>query len=681
MWPFRTKENPLNSTIVAISGGSKVVYTPKNYEALAKAGYQNCSVAYACTKLIASTASRLEWYLMREGANGKNVELERHPLLDLLKRPNEVESGSLFTEKLLSHLLLAGNAYALGVSGSPNQPPQFLYSMRPDRVVVNADRSGRFLVESYTYSPGQSSQTFLPEQVMHMMEFHPTHDFYGLSRIEVAAQLVDQMNASAEWNAKRLQNDMRPPGMLTAKSKWNVEQLRSQFREQYQGSENAGKPLVFSGEDIEWTDMSISAKDADWLEGQKFSMRQICSIYGIDPCLVGDPEYATYSNKREARKGLYLEVILPLMDMLRDEYQRWLVPRYGQGLILEYDRDQIEELKEDRVAQSQYLATAWWMTPNEKRVAMGLEELGPDGDSMMVPMGLMPIADAVAPPGDLTSLPDDESDPDAAKMRRKSLGGFWRGETERKALWQNFERRVAAKERAFGREVESWLKSQAKAAADKVVAGATTAGQAFDEREAAKSYVDKFTPRYRKLYATARAAGQRMTEGKLYDFNDDEKADGGWIDPATRAKLERLIEESAKVITDETLTEIQAVMRDSLDTNLTVQEIANAISDKVGDAMAPMRARRIARTETGMLENQGNLDGFKDNEFVNRKGWLCSFVEASRDAHMDADGQEVGVDDSFTVGGERMDYPLDRSHGASAGNVVNCLCAIYPIVE
>jgi hypothetical protein len=82
-----------------------------------------------------------------------------------------------------------------------------------------------------------------------------------------------------------------------------------------------------------------------------------------------------------------------------------------------------------------------------------------------------------------------------------------------------------------------------------------------------------------------------------------------------------------------------------------------------------------------MIENAGNLDGFKENEFVNRKMWLCSFVDLSRDAHKEADGQEVGIDDPFRVGADLMDYPLDRSHNPEAGNVVNCLCAIAPVVE
>jgi hypothetical protein len=46
---------------------------------------------------------------------------------------------------------------------------------------------------------------------------------------------------------------------------------------------------------------------------------------------------------------------------------------------------------------------------------------------------------------------------------------------------------------------------------------------------------------------------------------------------------------------------------------------------------------------------------------------------------MAADGQEVGVDEDFVVGSDRMAFPGDPRGGA--GEVVNCLCALYPVAR
>jgi hypothetical protein len=46
-----------------------------------------------------------------------------------------------------------------------------------------------------------------------------------------------------------------------------------------------------------------------------------------------------------------------------------------------------------------------------------------------------------------------------------------------------------------------------------------------------------------------------------------------------------------------------------------------------------------------------------------------------------ADGQRVGVDDVFTVGGERLRFPSDSSLGASAKNIINCRCISAVVVN
>ena len=46
-------------------------------------------------------------WLLYEGA----AELDDHPLLALLERPNQRQAGATFLEALYGHLLISGNAY------------------------------------------------------------------------------------------------------------------------------------------------------------------------------------------------------------------------------------------------------------------------------------------------------------------------------------------------------------------------------------------------------------------------------------------------------------------------------------------------------------------------------------------------------------------------------------------
>lgn len=56
------------------------------------------------------------------------------------------------------------------------------------------------------------------------------------------------------------------------------------------------------------------------------------------------------------------------------------------------------------------------------------------------------------------------------------------------------------------------------------------------------------------------------------------------------------------------------------------------------------------------------------------KEWLSALLPTTREAHAAAHGQTVASDELFYVGGEYLKYPGDSSHGASAGNLINCYC-------
>ncbi len=90
---------------------------------------------------------------------------------------------------------------------------------------------------------------------------------------------------------------------------------------------------------------------------------------------------------------------------------------------------------------------------------------------------------------------------------------------------------------------------------------------------------------------------------------------------------------------------------------------------------ARFRVERIVRTEVNRASNFGALEGMQSLGIPMKKVWLSAFTEKSRPEHMDADGQEVGLNEPFEVGGEFLQYPGDPK--GSAGNTINCLCSIY----
>jgi uncharacterized protein with gpF-like domain len=103
--------------------------------------------------------------------------------------------------------------------------------------------------------------------------------------------------------------------------------------------------------------------------------------------------------------------------------------------------------------------------------------------------------------------------------------------------------------------------------------------------------------------------------------------------------------------------------------------------DVMGSDVNVERARMIAQTESNRSVNFGQVDAWaQTGGVVNRKMWVSSGDDKVRDTHQQADGQVVGLDETFTVGSSRLDYPGDEDHGADASEVIDCRCSMDPIL-
>jgi hypothetical protein len=123
---------------------------------------------------------------------------------------------------------------------------------------------------------------------------------------------------------------------------------------------------------------------------------------------------------------------------------------------------------------------------------------------------------------------------------------------------------------------------------------------------------------------------------------------------------------------DDVLGAIEGGMAEGIGT----EEIGRRIR-KVAQ-MTPYRAATVARTETHAAATFGSIESVRQAErdlgVVMVKEWLATKDDRTRPEHLAADGQKVGMDEKFTVGGELMDRPGDSS--ASAENVIACRCAL-----
>jgi HK97 family phage portal protein len=358
--------------LIQLETGGRARWTPRDYAALARAGYVGNAIVHRAVKLVAESVAAAPT-LVYEG----DAVREPHPLKALLTRPNPRQDGAAFLEAVCAHLLLAGNAYveAVLLDGVVRE----LYALRPDRMRVIPGVDG--WPEGYDYVIGGRTVRFdqnapLPP-ILHLTQFHPLDDHYGLSSLEAAAVACDTHNAAAKWNKALLDNAARPSGALVyAGAEGSVlndnqfERLKRELETQYQGSVNAGRPLLLEG-GLDWKPMSLSPKDMDFLEAKHTAAREIALAFGVPPMLLGIPGDNTYSNYQEANRVFFRGTVLPLATRIAGALAQWLAPSFGGELRLAVDSDAVPALAKDRAAMWEQVSKAPFLTINEKRAAIG----------------------------------------------------------------------------------------------------------------------------------------------------------------------------------------------------------------------------------------------------------------------------------------------------------------------
>jgi len=456
MWPFRKAVTPTSAKSAAFYYGlspSRSGLTGAAYNKLAAEGYVECLVAFACINRIAASVASVEPQLYRKGKKGKLQKVDDSPLLDLLERPNPAQSGKEFIRHLTSYHQLAGNAYLWGngidAKSRKPKPPAELQLLNPGSMSVEKGRG--FFPLQYEYKPDPSNKIIFPvEQVtgrsaiLQLKTFHPLNAWYGLPAITPAALSVDIHTGGQQWNKSLIERGARPSGALTVKgedgkpaslSDEQYGRVKEMIDQQFSGPDNAGRPFLLEG-GVEWQEMSLNPKDMEFLDGKHSAARDIALTFGVPPQLLGIPGDSTFSNYSEAKTAFWTDTALPLLALYLEGLNRWLTPLYGDDLFLWYDEEMIPALEPLRKAKADRINSAEYMTINEKRQAMGLDDI--DGGDIVfvsaqdIPLDIAGSPDFNAAPS-VTNTPNLPPDQVAKRMSWLIEQGYSKDRAERLA--------------------------------------------------------------------------------------------------------------------------------------------------------------------------------------------------------------------------------------------------------
>ena len=405
-----------NRFIYNVLGNNKITNSQYNDDFIDK-GYKYNPTIYSLIQLISKSAitvpfkiyqkldeSAVKEYkgLLSNGLNEESVfksklmrkhifeEVEHSALGKLLERPNPAQSFSVFLQELISFGKLTGNRFIYGIAPENGENKGIysqLYNLPAHLIEIKSD--GIFKpVSKYTMMYNESKYQLSAEEVLHIADFNPDYQgdgthLYGQSPIEAGMRVLTTANEAVETNLKFLHNQSAR-GMLTPDddqlTPTQAQQLKDALRRNYQGS-NA-------------------------------TIKDLCNLYGVPVQLLNNTESTTYDNYRIARKVLFTNAIIPELNKIRDEFNRWLVPQYGEDLYFDFDYSAIPELMPEQQQLIDNLSKSYWLTTNEKREASGygVDEDNPIMNEYLVPSQFVPISDLDLGISDDVTFPVQEAE-------------------------------------------------------------------------------------------------------------------------------------------------------------------------------------------------------------------------------------------------------------------------------
>ena len=368
----------------------------------------NTGWVYRNNDAIAQEVSKMEFKLYSVGlSNGEIVynEIDSHPLLDLLDKPNPetIKADALYIVQ--SHKKLAGDAFWLKIR--TNGQVTSLRSLPPDRIILNLrppTETDPTCIESYHYqdtiSGNKVDVTYMPEDIIHFKKPNPKNPFRGLGAVEALADTIDLDNLTTDTTLSFFKNGAINNFVLSTEAKITDEQLRrlrGELRASYGGSSNAYKTMILGG-GLKPVDISYSNKDQEFLGQLEWYRDKIMYGFGNTKASLGMIDDVN----RASHEGSIIEwkrnTIKPDMESIVGALNEFLVPEFGENLVLGFC-DPVPEDRADDIAEAEALFKAGIIMRSEARELLEYES--DESDNVYYqPNNVTPTPDSLDPNSD-----------------------------------------------------------------------------------------------------------------------------------------------------------------------------------------------------------------------------------------------------------------------------------------
>lgn len=295
---------------------------------------------YRAVSLISGTIATLPLKTYRDLPDGTRERVDG----SFLNRPGGPGGLTQFewTELVLVHLLLWGNAYLLHLVGGGDQIVG-LIPLHPSAVEVKQPRTRaeaeRFFPwnKYFTVHKIDGSQEDLnPSQLTHITALS-TDGVVGLSPVSVNRQAIATGMAGDQAAARMFGNGMMPSGLVTTEEDVDVDEaqaIREGLQSKLTGPAAAGQ-WAFVNRNLKFQPWTMPAADLQHIESRAHQVEEVARIFGLMPIHLAQTEKQTSwgSGITEQNRGLARYTLMPWTSRIEQRLTRLLPNKQ----LCEYD--------------------------------------------------------------------------------------------------------------------------------------------------------------------------------------------------------------------------------------------------------------------------------------------------------------------------------------------------------
>lgn len=659
---------------------------------------------YANVSVLAEEISKMEFELyktvMKEGKI-ELVKVDMHPILDLLDRFNPFTTTSQAMYLIECYIELAGDSFIVldGTGANINN----LFLLQPDKVtVVPGDVNDQYMVKKYVYEDTvdgkKVSQTYEPDQILQIKTPNPTNPYRGKSVAEASAMDIDTDNLAQEMIKMFFKNGAVPSFALSSEQrigKDDIARLEKDLKKTYGGVRNAFKALIL-GNGLKPVSVQQNAKEMQFLEIETAMRDKIMAMFKNTKSSLGIVEDVNRANAEASMLNWKQSVIKPKMQRIVDTFNEFLVPRYGDNLVLSFV-DPVPENRDAKITEATKLSEANIITRNEARSMLGYDEVKggdeftPETSPKDMPepikridyrkhfrnIGLyerynqyqylykkaQPVAKAYIDSKKKAVIKEVQR---SQYFTNEQIGGYYK----------NIIHLVDVKEADFKKHINNFINSVEEKAIHnlpKAIDKRYKVKTLFDYDEEVQLGVDLFTPLQTEIAKlSALEANALLDYGKGYMISKD---------------LEKTIKSNVKLFTQSMLStdrdKLTAILDEGIKQGHSIGQISASIREEF-EAFRKSQTDRIARSEILRASNAGAVDAWTQSGVVSGKQWLTDSNPCEFCAPLE--GKIIDLDTSFFDKGDRLQndgksLSLDYDSVEEPPLHPNCECTVIPVLK